>query len=180
MNPRGAHWYHGGPTAIRTVDPARIGQGNDQYGPGFYVTTDERTALAYARRSGAGFVHEVAIPDFQPLNLGKPLSKSAITGVLRRSPRLEEILWNFADIKSDGRKKALQMAVGTYAKLDPIAAINAMANDFFDGGRAPFCDALADSTGKTGVAIATGDALHAAIWRAEAIEVLRCTQIMSA
>lgn len=39
--------YHGTGTSIEAFDPAFTGQGNDQYGSGFYFTTDKNTAESY-------------------------------------------------------------------------------------------------------------------------------------
>lgn len=173
---RNARWFHGGPEPIARIDPSRIGSGNDQYGPGFYVTTDEATAIGYARRHARGYVHEVSIRDFAPAELGRPLARAVIAAVLRKAPNLEETLGNFSDTASEDPERALSVAVGCYAAIDLLAAVNAMANDFFGGGRPPFCDALAEATGRDGIAVRLGSTLHAAIWRAGAVEVIRCTK----
>ena len=39
--------YHGTGTSIEAFDPAFTGKGNDQYGAGFYFTTDRKTAERY-------------------------------------------------------------------------------------------------------------------------------------
>ena len=42
--------YHGSGTRITSFDPAFTGQGNDQYGSGFYFTTDRKYAETYTER----------------------------------------------------------------------------------------------------------------------------------
>lgn len=46
--------YHGTGTKIESFDPSFTGQGADQYGSGFYFTTDFRTALSYTTAKQTG------------------------------------------------------------------------------------------------------------------------------
>ena len=46
--------YHGTGTRITSFDPSFTGQGNDQYGSGFYFTTERKLAEEYTTLRSTG------------------------------------------------------------------------------------------------------------------------------
>lgn len=61
--------YHGAGANFTSFDPARLGQGNDSWGNGFYFTTNQSTAQGYATDIGTP---EANVKEFY-INLQNPM-----------------------------------------------------------------------------------------------------------
>ena len=92
VDDQGRPWivYHGTGTSIEEFLPEFTGQGNDQYGSGFYFTTDRETAEGYTTRTlndqskPGGMDNPNVIPAY--LNIRNPLVVEA-----RDTPNLYQI-----------------------------------------------------------------------------------------
>lgn len=162
----GSTWFHGGPSPVSAIDPAKIGRGNDQYGPGFYLTDSEELAESYALRHHEGHVSSFSISGLVPLRLARPLPLEAIASLIWESPLRDEILENFGEVGTETMHGLARRAASAYAKMDALAAVNALANDFYAGGTHPFCDRVHKATGCTGVVISHDGIRTLSLWDA--------------
>ena len=112
--------YHGTGTSIEEFLPEFTGQGNDQYGSGFYFTTDRETAEGYTTRTlndqgkPGGMDNPNVIPAY--LNIRNPLVVEA-----RDTPNLYQI------------EVPASQAVKIIEKMPDIMDLeNSILGDFFD------------------------------------------------
>ena len=171
-------WHHGGPEPVAAIDPMRLGSGNDQYGPGFYLTDSEPLAEAYARRHGTGHVSSFSIGSLVPLRLARPLPEPAVARLIWDAPRRDEVLESFGKVSRETLRAVAARAGSAYLKMDALAAINALANDFYAGGRHPFCENAARATGCSGVLVIQDGARTLSLWDARAARPIGARKVV--
>lgn len=176
--------YHGSPALFSEFDPSRVGEGDDQAGPGFYFTDDEETAELYAGRrskgASTGFVYEVEVSLSKPIIDGRmQITKPQLAAVLRAAPEYFDMLMNFGDVPHEGETSVLRRAVDIYhssLEEDAVSAIGMIARDFFNDSRAALLEALYRETGYDGIIVQhqrTDDTeTHVVAWLAQSIEIV--------
>lgn len=103
--------YHGSPNDFTVFDKQRVGKGNDQYGSGFYFTTDNKNANGYGRNVFKEYLN-ITNPFFvDGSKQGQAIkdisfSSEQVYEIIKKHPMLYDIdespLGDFYDIWSDG------------------------------------------------------------------------------
>lgn len=123
-------FYHGSIRPRRTWDLATLGQGNDQYGPGWYFTDNEKTARHYADGPD-GTIHrcDLNVANLCP-NVGDvERMRSRLTRLIRAAPQARMHLEDWGE----NPKTALQFVLDTYMNSvsGPHDAIQQVWIDFY-------------------------------------------------
>lgn len=108
--PKSGPWYAGHQTRLGAFDPARVGQGNDQLGPGFYMTDDPANARHYGP-----FVHELRVTWKKVLptaQLYAPIPAVMLRAFLDAIPKEEEYWQDFDERPARGYAMALRAFEG--------------------------------------------------------------------
>ncbi len=160
--------YHGTGTKIDEFKYEFTNQGNDQYGSGFYFTTDENQAKGYTKNridpekvKPGGEDNPNVIEAFlsiqHPLNADREsfFPKYNIAKFIDRSPIRREALMNFADVDYEGEAKARRAALDAYfpgkgEKVNTVKALFSIANDFYPDNVREFNEAVRDILGYDG------------------------------
>jgi len=134
-------YFHGSPKKFDKFSAEFCGKttGHEQYGSGFYFTTDRDEARGYAGENG--YVFEVAlslsstmIVPFSNSEEDKgndPLTSKQIEDMIVHAPESRDSLWNYGDIDYVGYESVLNSAVKSYCGMNPLSAMNALGNDFY-------------------------------------------------
>ena len=111
--------YHGTNNSFEEFDYAYIGKGTDEYGPGFYFTSNYDEALRYGKVNK----YELTIDKFIIKNK-KPL-KNEISKLIRWAPNYRDILTNFDEVEYVAFNKAIEMFTReeVYDKIDSYLSI---------------------------------------------------------
>lgn len=119
--------YHGGRHRITTFKPEWLGKGagHDQEGPGFYFTTNEGDARAYAKGEG-GFIHTITLSPRKLLKKSDRSKPSEIRKMMEWAPDLEGVLTNW----DEDPKKAFNKAFR--AMCQPTKAVDAFQQIWYD------------------------------------------------
>lgn len=180
---QGQSWFHGTAAEFDKFDASFIGQGIDELGSGFYFTNEEETAHNYALMRGVdeGFLIRAEIYIKKPLEMDSYFTKDEIRAILKASPNLDDVLWNFGDLSSKSQDSVLDIAVRSYANMngspDAIALLNTMNNDFFDGEEAAFLAKVTEVTGYDGLYREKGGQVHAVVWNPDQIKITEVRQV---
>ncbi|MEG2138262.1 MAG: hypothetical protein RRY64_06310, partial [Oscillospiraceae bacterium] len=165
--------YHGTGTTIEEFFPEFTGQGTDQYGSGFYFTTDKGTADGYTTRTlngqdkPGGMENPNVIPVY--LNIRKPLVVNAsdtpnlynirvtpgkAAEIIRKAPDIMDpensILGDYFEEFWDGGPK--RYMIGRLAN-EYEWTIGTLETDIFNGHPSEFRQAVRDALGYDGVQI---------------------------
>lgn len=123
-------FYHGSTRPRKVWDLSTLGQGNDQYGPGFYFTDNEVTARKYADGPD-GTLHrcDVNVSNLCP-NAGSPTRlRSQLAKLIKAAPNAKMHLENWGENPKDAFYEALEMI--TSSTSDPHDAIQQVWIDFY-------------------------------------------------
>ena len=74
--------YHGTPYKFEVFDSQKLGGGHDQYGPGFYFTSNKQTAMRYAEN---GYILEAKLDFKNPIPGDKPIDRNIAEKLLLRA-----------------------------------------------------------------------------------------------
>ena len=160
--------YHGSGTDIQEFSYEFTGAGNDQYGSGFYFTTDEQEAVGYTCQriqsdkpkpggEDKPTVLEVRLDIRNPLDAEAvgTIPKNKVRKLIMMSPVLDESLIDWGDVDFEGREKVLSKAVDAYAYQATrniiVKALFPIANDFYRGHIKAFNEAVTKVLGYDGV-----------------------------
>ena len=161
------HYYHGSPRKFEkfSAEFCRSGSGNEQYGSGFYFTSNKTEAGRYAGDNG--FIYEVELSPNKlitvPLHndeedlLNPPLSQKQIAGIITDAPDFRETLMNFGDVGSEGLRRVLDMAVSAYSRHSPLAAMNSLGTDFYRDQEDEVLKSIIKHTGIDGIHVPRDD-----------------------
>lgn len=146
--------YHGSGTKIDRFEFVFTNKGVDQLGSGFYFTTSMEEAIGYtsARSSvlpdgpklggeDSPTVHVVELSISNPLDSTsvQGISASQALAIIKKSPCLEDCLWDWEDLSSVSIDDAARRAAKTYETRDGdtrlIRRLNNLATDFFPGAK---------------------------------------------
>jgi len=162
-------YYHGSPVKFDNFDASfcTSGSGGEQYGSGFYFTNSRDEASRYAGYDG--FIYEVELKTDNLMtvpkhnekkdNINPPLTNKQIKKMIQNAPEHEETLLNFGDIDYYGYDEVLQKAIGAYAELNPLYAINTLGSDFYDGNEEIVVKKIKDIIGIDGIFVNKKDGL---------------------
>jgi hypothetical protein len=184
--------YHGSGVAIDRFDFAYTGIGNDQYGAGFYFTTDPDEARAYCFAriddlTKPGGEHSPTVHCARlhldrplPVDLRADLTPAQARRFIQSSPNLDSVLADWADLESEGRQTALNNAIASYSCATGgdgpsplIEILNSLANDFFVGSVPAFNQAVREILGYDSVVARHDNGhLHYVVFFPEQIEVI--------
>ena len=164
--------YHGTGAEITAFDPSLTGQGNDQYGSGFYFTTSREEADSYQTATLPGKIDKIGGVE-NPNTVSAYLSiKNPIIIKSSDTPNLRGV-----DVTSAQAKKIISKAPDILDKdssplvdwidnggrpftASHIASVSknysnllAIENDFFRGNATAFREAVRDATGWDGVEV---------------------------
>jgi hypothetical protein len=109
-------------------------QGNDQYGPGFYVATDPGAAGGYTVGERPNIM-PLYVSIQRPMT-GKtpPFPKKIIHTLITRSPNFQDAILNFGDPSFEGMPKVLNSAVDAYRYYeDGMQQLMTIYGDFWTG-----------------------------------------------
>jgi hypothetical protein len=156
--------YHGSKETFHAIDPKRFGSGIDQYGSGFYMTTDSSVASGYADGEGGNITAMYA-------RLVKPIGNRKLTALqirtlIVKSPELDDMLWNFGDYVHEGKGKVLNQAVNAYTQYQtsPLDTLNGISNDFYSGNEGEFLANAHAVTKYDGVVVPFDTNTHYVVW----------------
>ena len=192
-------WYHGtndlDNIAKTGFDPSFTGKGNDQFGSGFYFSTNPSQASSFAtnlNRNKAGEVQPAGMVKSylalkSPLvvdgtkvsninDLPIDLSSDDVRELLEYSTALKRGLDDeqmnpmgdqFAEFWDDGpTNEMMEKLVDTYTNSN----LSAIEGDLFDGDATAFREGLAKVTGYDGIVIDFGDGFKNAVaWKPEQV-----------
>tara|TARA_X000001382_G_scaffold21505_1_gene13105 strand:+ start:8213 stop:17179 length:8967 start_codon:yes stop_codon:yes gene_type:complete len=167
-------------------DPALSGQGNDQYGSGFYFTTDPAEASMYAGGQ-AGQGSAGVIPAYNKIN--NPLvidrnkqaslrdsnasfTEEQVYQIMKRNPDIYDLekspIGDWVDIYSEGQvtDKMLRDVAKNYAGPGQLQMIE---GDLFRNNSGAFRRAVNEVTGIDGVIVKFDDREHRIAWFPEQI-----------
>lgn len=167
-------------------DPALSGQGNDQYGSGFYLTTDPAEASMYAGgqkgQGSAGVIpaytkikNPIVIDGTEIQSLGGSsvsFTEEQVYQIMRRNPDIYDLekspIGDWVDIWSEGRvtDKMLRDVAKNYAGPGRLQMIE---GDLFRDNSGAFRRAVNEVTGIDGVVVKFGDKEHRIPWFPEQI-----------
>lgn len=130
-------FYHGSAGRIDRFDYQFIGQGHDQEGPGFYFSSDEEDAAAYARKDGAGGVlHSVELELRKAVPASGRISKAEIKQLILSAPNLDDTLTNW-DENKDRAIKSVVASIMKFSK-NPQDAFQTVWYDFYRNNPADY------------------------------------------
>lgn len=129
--------YHGTGSSFDefSLDYRSETQGNDQYGPGFYVATDPSAASQYAYGESPN-VMPLYVSIQRPVLYGitPPVSPRIIRDLITRSPNFEDSIMNFGDTSYENKNIVLNRAVKAYTVYDNLVQqLMTIQNDFWSG-----------------------------------------------
>lgn len=174
--------FHGSGVPVDSFRYEFTSQGNDQYGSGFYFTTDVNEAAWYAGRGGGepgGVVH-VARLQFDRLldaDSTRGLHQREAMSIMRASPVLRDSLMAWDDVDTLGIDKVLRIAAPAYAFPDGdrplVRTLFALANDFFPKTAhiEAFNRAIRHVLSFDGVCKQQEEGMHLVAWFPEQIEI---------
>lgn len=162
--------YHGTNADIKAFDYSKTGQGQDQWGSGFYFTDRPNTASAYVKPldvSEGGNIYPVYTKTENPLKYDptsvalqkdisqKPLTKKQVKDLIESSPQLDDALWNWGDWAYEGKNKVLNRAIDAYydPKRFSLQTLNAINNDFYSGIPEAFGKNVQKAVGKDAIKV---------------------------
>lgn len=140
--------YHGTKSdRFHEFSMSRLGEGNDQYGSGFYFSNRREVSEGYGEN-----VYEVYLSIQNPINQKKRLNRNQIKAIISKAPDLKDSLYNFGDVDYEGQPTVLNNAVNGYLNYGAhtLDTLNAMSNDFFRGREDKFLIAVNDVLGYDG------------------------------
>lgn len=150
--------YHGTPYDFNAFDIRKLGQGNDQYGVGFYFTDSPDWAAGYGN---------IVMPCY--IKIAKPIMWSrqpnitlrqarAIACGLDRSETIDALEAGY-DVKRMGFARALEEYCAPLDGYPMVEALNSLYNDFYRGRELQymFSTVVKRVTGYDGVINNTGD-----------------------
>lgn len=150
--------YHGTPYDFNAFDIRKLGQGNDQYGVGFYFTDSPDWAAGYGN---------IVMPCY--IKITKPIMWSrqpnitlrqarAIACGLDRSETIDALEAGY-DVKRMGFARALEEYCAPLDGYPMVEALNSLYNDFYRGRELQymFSTVVKRVTGYDGVINNTGD-----------------------
>ena len=144
--------YHGSKSDISSVDTLKYGVGKDEYGSGFYTTTEKHTASGYAEGDGdGGNVIPLYVRILKPVNVNKALTRLQIHKLIISSPDFNESIQNFGDVSFEGYVKVLDSAIDQYVDMEGLYCLNMIATDFWKGNEGKFLEAANKITKYDGV-----------------------------
>ena len=162
--------YHGTGTTINEFKPEFTGRGNDQYGSGFYFTTDKSEAEMYQSTINTNTTEKVGGTDnpnviASYLNIQKPiiadgmnlansnvdLSYEETLEIIKQSPILLDIdetpIGSWFDVWSEGvQDYMIEEVANNY-----VGNLMSLENDFFSENATAFREAVYKATGYDGV-----------------------------
>ncbi|VVC05557.1 Uncharacterised protein [uncultured archaeon] len=151
--------YHGTSSDISQFKYEFTNKGFDSIGSGFYFTPNLDGASNYAEK------HDEGQPNVLPcyLSIQKPihiqnrqaiehdLNENQIRRILLAAPNLDERLNDFGDVSYEGKENVLKSAIQTYARVDLLAQLFQLANDFYGDAIREFNTAVYKATGYDGI-----------------------------
>lgn len=153
--------HHGSNSQFFKIDTKTWGKGNDQDGPGFYLTSNAENTQAYGNHR-----IDVYARVEKPLVKGtnKKLTPAQVQALIKASPDYAENIENWGDISYLGEARVLRDAVAAYGRNDAFNAIQSIYNDFW-GDPVAYLKAVTRITGYDGVwhQITPKD-LHIVVW----------------
>jgi hypothetical protein len=153
--------YHGTNADIKKFDLGRSGQssGIEQHGVGVYTATNPQIASGYANTAKEGAnVMPLMVRMEKPLNdaATSQLTKQQVTQLIKQSPELDDVLWNFGDVGYEGAAKVLNNAANTshqYQNQNTLKTLGQIGNDFYPNSPVELNNALAKTLKKDGVQV---------------------------
>lgn len=160
--------YHGTNADIKEFDYKYTGNGNDQFGSGFYTDTRPYLASGYANGEGAA-VYPLMVNIKKPLDseFEKTLTKKQITDIIKGSPNIDDALSSYGDIDYEGKAKVLREAVNSnydYQDDTLLKNLHPLNNDFYSGEPEKFSQAVNKATGYDSVKVNFDDGQHLIPW----------------
>jgi len=125
-------FFHGAVLPRKTWDPATLGKGNDQFGPGWYFTDNEKVARGYADGPN-GVVHrcDINVSKLCP-NSGSPSRlKLPLGKLIKTAPNIRMHLENWGEDPKSAFYEALESVI-SYAS-GPHDVIQQVWIDFYRG-----------------------------------------------
>lgn len=133
--------YHGGRHRITTFKPEWLGKGagHDQEGPGFYFTSSEVNARAYAEGVG-GFIHTVVLSPRKLLKKTDRTKPSEVKKLMEWAPDLEYKLENWGEDPKKAFDEAFRMICSSNSKA--VDAFQQVWYDFYRYDGADYLSSL--------------------------------------
>ena len=169
--------HHGAMKVITDFSYEYTGIGNDQFGSGFYFTSDIETAKGYGR-----IVHSAHLDLNNPL-LVDPRTNESKRGIdatytmveqlILKAPNYQEYLMNFGDVEYEGEGVVLESAIEAYTGGDIVPNILfSLANDFYDDEIELFNNNFLKVTGYDSVEIDFGYSTHYVVFFPHQIKLI--------
>lgn len=95
--------YHGSKIDFDSFDLNRVGNGNDQNGPGFYFTINSDEAKRYG-----DFVHKYELNIKKWLSTKQPVNIQHIQQLVKNSPNFNETIYDWGETPQKGLKTFLE------------------------------------------------------------------------
>jgi len=173
-------WYHGAERRRTSWDLATIGQGNDEYGPGWYLTTREETAAGYAKAPD-GLVHVV---QWQPGTKllrrehrirAQGLWHNYVTRLIKMAHDSENTVANFGEDPAQALRAAVAAVLQRQFMHEVLLQIWI---DFYRYSSAAWAENVLTVTGISGALIDRPNSYEpheewAVIWNPGALEILQ-------
>ncbi len=169
--------YHGATKAIINFSYDYMGLGNDQFGSGFYFTSDIETAKGYGH-----IIHSAHLDLNNPL-LVDPLTNESkrkidatyamVEQLILLAPNYSEKLMDFGDVDYEGEGVVLESAINSYTNMNIVPSIlYSLANDFYDDEIELFNMNFLKVTGYDSVEIDFGHSTHYVVFFPYQIQIV--------
>lgn len=119
-------FYHGTKHNITEFSTDFVGNGNDQYGPGIYFTTDLEMAKMYGSNI---YVVDIIKARIKKSTSRKP-SYNFVRNIIKKSPDIDRILENWSENRNVAMLKSIESILESGDFGDVIQSIHA---EFFVG-----------------------------------------------
>lgn len=171
----GGVFYHGTTHRFDRFDPEFTGRGNDQEGPGFYFSSREEDARAYAYPSGRVLTVRLNFRNTLPPKGGiTPKVKQQALQLLKAAPDLEDTLSDWGEDPNKALQQAYKLILDRDDALDVFTQI---WYDFYRNSGPAWVRGMV-SLGYDGVVIPrTADTVHAVVYNPDIIEVVNVTEM---
>lgn len=164
--------YHGTSHDITAIDSSHFGRGDDDGGPGFYMSSDPVDAGTYTGQKDGANVIKVFSAIKNPMPTNFIFSRKHLDHIISSAPDLSYSLTNF---KNDDREPdfvTLRHVINQYTEMqDPdddhngIRMLNILHGDFYQDNAGSLLSAVHKTTKHDGVVISrAGGITHHVAW----------------
>lgn len=159
--------FHGMTADFDAFTDDFVGNGNDQEGPGIYLTTDEADAQFYCR--GNGVLYTVEMELRKTVSTKRKASKREVEKMMRAAPDLDDTLQNWDENKGE----AFRQALAAMLKNEPAhAAFQSVWYDFYRNAPVQYLRNMVGLLGYDGVIVPKEKVTHFIVFNPAVLRIV--------